>query len=288
MTKISFDRGAGLAGSEHNMEYRRFGNTGLTVPVIGMGTWKTFDVRGAEADARQAVTDAAFEAGATFFDSSPMYGEAERILGRTLRGRRDQALVATKLWTADDREADRQADAALGYFGGIVDVYQVHNLVACGRRLEQLERLRSQGRVRVIGLTHYAASAFPELRRAMEDPRVGSIQVPYNPGDLAIEAEILPAAAELDLGVIVMRPLGAGHLVRRRVSTDALAPLRAFGVSTWAQALLKWILSDPRCHVVIPATSNPGHMRDCAAAGSPPWFGPDERAHVATLAESAG
>jgi len=270
------------------MEHRRFGNTGLTVPVIGMGTWKTFDVRGAEANARQAVADAAFEAGATFFDSSPMYGEAERILGRTLQGRRDQALVATKLWTADDREADRQADAALGYFGGTVDVYQVHNLVACRRRLKQLERLRSQGRLRVIGLTHYAASAFPELRRAMEDPRVGSIQVPYNPGDRAIEAEILPAAAELDLGVIVMRPLGAGDLVRRRVSTDALAPLRAFGVSTWAQALLKWILSDPRCHVAIPATSNPRHMRDCAAAGSPPWFGPDERAYVATLAESAG
>ena len=190
------------------MEQRRFGRTGLDVPVIGMGTWQTFDVRGAETEARQAVTDAALETGASFFDSSPMYGEAERVLGRTLQGRREQALVATKLWTADDREAEQQARAALRYFGGRVDVYQVHNLAAWPRRLDQLERLRSENKVRVIGLTHYAASAFTELRRAMEDPRVGAIQVPYNPRDRTVEAEILPAAAELGLGVIVMRPLG--------------------------------------------------------------------------------
>lgn len=266
------------------MEQRRFGNTGLTVPVIGMGTWQTFDVRGAEADARQAVTDAALDAGANFFDSSPMYGEAERVLGRTLERRRNEALVATKLWTADDAEAERQADAALRYFGGRVDVYQVHNLAAWPRRLDELERLRSQNTVRVIGLTHYAPGAFSELRRAMEDPRVGSIQVPYNPRERAIEAEILPAAAELGLGVIVMRPLGAGSLVRRQLPADALTPLKRFGVSTWAQALLKWILSDERCHVAIPATSRPAHVRDCAAAGRPPWFGPDEREYVARLA----
>src|SRR5688500_3339707 len=120
------------------MEQRRFGNTGLTVPVIGMGTWQTFDVRGPEADARQAVTDAAFDAGAAFFDTSPLYGEAARVLARTLRGRRDQALVADKLWTDDDGEAERQAAAALDAFDGRIDVYQVHNLVACARRLDEL------------------------------------------------------------------------------------------------------------------------------------------------------
>ena len=122
----------------------------------------------------------------------------------------------------------------------------------------------------------------------MEDRRVGAIQVPYNPGEREIESEILPAAADLGLGVIVMRPLRAGRLLRLRVAGEPLAPLRPFGVSTWAQALLKWILSDTRCHVAIPATSNPLHMRDCAAAGGPPWFGPDERAYVARLAEQAG
>src|SRR5258705_10758915 len=99
------------------MEHRAFGATGLQVPVVGLGTWKTFDVRGRDVEARARVTDVAFDLGATFFDSSPMYGEAERVLGRTLTGRRDQAIVATKIWTSDDDEAEQQITASLGYFG---------------------------------------------------------------------------------------------------------------------------------------------------------------------------
>jgi len=266
------------------MEHRPFGSTGLEVPVIGMGTWQTYDVRGAEADARQAVTDVALQTGAAFFDSSPMYGQAEQVLGRTLEGRRDGALIATKVWAADDAEAEQQIDAALGYFGGRVDVYQVHNLLAAPRRIAQLERRQARGAVRVIGATHYNPLAFPELRRVMEDGRVGAIQVPYNAKERAVEAEILPAAADLGVGVIIMRPLGQGSLVRRCVPEEALVPLRPFGVTSWSQALLKWILSDPRCHVAIPATSSPAHMRSNAAAGRAPWFGPEERAYVARLA----
>jgi aryl-alcohol dehydrogenase-like predicted oxidoreductase len=266
------------------VEHRAFGRSGLRVPVIGMGTWQTFDVRGAAAGARQSVTDAALEGGATFFDSSPMYGEAERVLGRTLEGRRDQALVATKVWSGDDAEAARQVERALAFFGGRVDVYQVHNLVAWPRRLDQLERLKAQGAARVLGLTHYSPSAFDELLRAMQDSRVEAIQVPYNPQERSVEEVILPAAADLGLGVIIMRPLGQGRLARAAPPDDALGPLRAFGVTTWAQALLKWILSDVRCHVVIPATSSAAHVRSNAAAGEPPWFGPEERSYVTGLA----
>ena len=267
------------------MEQRAFGKTGLRVPVVGMGTWRTFDVRGPLADQRRVVTDAAFEAGATLFDSSPMYGEAERVLGRTLEGRRDRAIVATKVWTADEGEAASQITRALHYFGGSVDVYQVHNLVAWRKRLEQLERLQADGAIRVLGLTHYSAQAFGDLRRAMEDPRVGAIQIPYNPRARDVERAILPAAADLGLGVIVMRPFGEGSLLRKPVAASALAPLAAFGITSWPQALLKWILSDPRCHVAIPATSRADHLRANAAAGEPPWLGADERAYIAKLAE---
>src|SRR5262245_49359258 len=121
-----------------HVEQRAFGRTGLAVPVIGMGTWQTFDVRGREAASRRAVTAAALDSGTTFFDSSPMYGEAERLLGATLDADRARAIVATKVWTADDREAAHQIERALGYFGGYVDVYQVHNLVAVSKRLDQL------------------------------------------------------------------------------------------------------------------------------------------------------
>jgi aryl-alcohol dehydrogenase-like predicted oxidoreductase len=262
------------------MEHRAFGRTGLRVPVIGMGTWQTFDVRGSAAAERRDVTDAAFETGATFFDSSPMYGEAERVLGATLEGRRDQAIVATKVWATSDEEAEQQIAGALEFFGGRVDVYQVHNLVAWRRRLDQLETLNAG----ILGLTHYSPPAFPEVLRAMQDPRVGAVQIPYNPLERAVEDELLPAAAQLGLGVIIMRPLGQGRLLPQDLPADALAPLRPFGVTTWAQALLKWILSDERCHVVIPATSSASHMRMNAGAGQGPWFGPEERAYVAGLA----
>jgi len=147
-----------------------------------------------------------------------------------------------------------------------------------------LEQLRDAGYVRAIGATHYSSSAFRELRRVMQTKRITAIQIPYNPLEREVEREILPLAADLGLGVVVMRPFAEGSLMRRIPSEADLMPLRAFGVTTWAQALLKWILSDTRCHVAIPATSNPARMTENAAAGNPPWFGPEERALVARLA----
>src|SRR5437667_948098 len=125
------------------MEHRTLGKTGLRVPVVGMGTWRTFDVRGeaAERNAR-AVIDAALAAGANFFDSSPMYGEAERVLGNALRGRRDQTLVATKVWAATLHEGQQQVAFALNAFGNFIDLYQVHNLVNWREHVTMLERLR--------------------------------------------------------------------------------------------------------------------------------------------------
>jgi aryl-alcohol dehydrogenase-like predicted oxidoreductase len=249
-----------------------------------MGTWRTFDVGADAEDEAQSVVDAALAGGSTLFDSSPMYGRAERVLGRALDDRRDRAIVATKLWTDDDAEAERQADFAFHTFGGRVDLYQVHNLVRWERRVDQLERRRDSGQVAAIGATHYAPAAFAELARAMRSGRIGAIQVPYNPRSRDVEREILPLAADLGLGVIVMQPLGEGSLARRPPPSEAIGPLADFGVRTWPQAVLKWILSDTRVSAVIPATSSPEHASENAAAGAPPWFGPDERDLVARLA----
>ena len=268
------------------MERRALGRSGLEVPVVGMGTWKTFDVADAAAVAqRRALVDVAIGAGSNLFDSSPMYGAAERVLGQALAGRRDQALVATKVWTADDAEAERQIQRALGYYDGRVDIYQVHNLVAWRTRLPTLERLRDQGKVGAVGITHYQHAAFSELMQIMRTERVGSVQVPYNVRDRVVEQAVLPLAAELGIGVIVMQPLGVGTLAARSPAEEQLAPLAAFGVQTWSQALLKWILSDPRVTCVIPATSKLDHAQQNVAAGTPPWFGPHERAYVSRLAD---
>jgi len=138
--------------------------------------------------------------------------------------------------------------------------------------------------VAVVGVTHYDPSAFEEMAQVMRTGRIGSIQVPYNPRQREVERLILPLASELGIGVVVMRPFGEGDLMRRVPPPRALEPLRPFGVGTWAQALLKWILSDHRCYVAIPATSRIGRTTENAAAGEPPWFGEEERALVSRLA----
>jgi aryl-alcohol dehydrogenase-like predicted oxidoreductase len=269
------------------MERRALGRSGLIVPAIGLGTWNTFDVRGkrAEADACARV-DEALEVGANLFDSSPMYGEAERVIGSCLQGRRDEALVATKVWSRSPAEGEEQIERALAWFGGRVELYQVHNLVGWRDRLPKLERLRDEGRIQVVGVTHYAPSAFDEMASIMRTGRVGAIQIPYNPRERDVERVILPLAEELGIGVVVMRPFAEGGLMRRPPDASALAPLEPFGVRTWAQALLKWGLSDPRCHVAIPATSKLGRTTENAAAGDPPWFGEEERVLVARLADA--
>jgi aryl-alcohol dehydrogenase-like predicted oxidoreductase len=264
------------------MELRPLGEGGPQVPVVGMGTWQTFDVGGHEGiEHARRVTDAALAAGARVFDSSPMYGAAEEVLGATLEGRREEAFVATKIWTHDPSEGRRQAERALGFYGGRVDLLQVHNLAAWREQLDLIEELRADGRVGLAGATHYSPSAFGELAEVMRTGRVDAIQVPYNPRERAVEHTILPLAEELGIGVVIMRPFAGGSLMRSR---EQLEPLHEYGVHTWAQALLKWCLSDPRTTVAIPATSKPARMTENAAAGEPPWLGPDERALVERLA----
>jgi aryl-alcohol dehydrogenase-like predicted oxidoreductase len=267
------------------MEHRTLGAGGPDLPIVGMGTWRTFDVRGPQGvAAARRVVEAAFEAGARVFDSSPMYGAAEEVLGAALGARRDDAFVATKVWSHSPAEGRRQAERSLGFFGGRIDLLQVHNLAGWRDQLVLIEELRAAGRVGFAGATHYSPSAFAELATVMRTGRIHAVQVPYNPHERAVEAEILPLADELGIGVLIMRPFGEGALMRRQPSAAELEPLRQFGVHTWAQALLKWVLSDPRCTVAIPATSRPERMTENAAAGEPPWLGPDERALVERLA----
>jgi aryl-alcohol dehydrogenase-like predicted oxidoreductase len=256
------------------MEERRLG------PVVGLGTWSTF---GGDAALAGDVVSAALGAGCRVVDSSPMYGGAENALAAALRDRRGDAVVATKIWSASPDEGREQYRRQLDWFGR-VDVEQVHNLVAWEEHLVWLEEERDAGRIGRLGVTHWNASSFGELARALHTGRFDAVQLPYNTLERDCERELLPLAAELGLAVLVMRPFGEGDLLLRPPATDELAPLREFGVVTWPQALLKWVLSDPRVDVALPATSRPERAAQNAAAGSPPWFGAQERTLVERLA----
>lgn len=258
------------------MEERRLG------PVVGLGTWNTF---GGDAELARDVVDAAWSLGTRFFDSSPMYGKAEPSLAAALRDRRDEATVATKIWAPTPDQGREQFARQLEWFGR-VDVEQVHNLVSWREHLGWLEAERTAGRVSLLGITHYSPFAFDEAAVAVRNGGLEAVQLPLNPRERAAERLLLPIADELGLAVIVMRPLGEGELLERPPAPEELEPLAEFGVETWPQALLKWALSDPRVDVVIPGTRNPLHAAQNGRAGSPPWFGPEERALVERLANA--
>ena len=256
------------------MEERRLG------PVVGLGTWNTF---GADADQAQDVVGAALDQGVRVFDSSPMYRGAETALSVALAGRREGATIATKIWAPSVEEGREQYRRQVEWFGR-VEIEQIHNLVAWQQQVEWLQVERAEGRIDRLGVTHYASGALGDLAAALRRGIFDTVQLPYNPHEREVERQLLPLAAELGVAVIVMRPLGGGDLVRNTPSSVDLAPLRPFGVETWAQALLKWVLSDERVDVAIPATGRPERTAENAAAGSPPWFGPEERLLVERLA----
>jgi diketogulonate reductase-like aldo/keto reductase len=253
------------------MEERRLG------PVVGLGTWNTFD---GDSGVAERVVDAALDAGCRVFDSSPMYRGAEASLASALTGRRGGAMIATKIWTPSLDEGREQYRRQLEWFGR-VEIEQVHNLVSWQEHADWLEAERERGRIDRLGVTHYAPSAFEELGRALRSGRFDTVQVPLNPRERECEREILPLAAELGIAVIVMRPLGEGELVGQAVPKDVLAEL---GVDSWPEALLKWVLSDERVDLVIPGTRNPEHVRANAAAASPPWLNAEQRQLVERFA----
>ncbi|MGD9702433.1 MAG: aldo/keto reductase [Acidimicrobiia bacterium] len=260
----------------------------LQIPVIGMGTSETFDVEDGQIPSRRALTDTLLAAGGALFDSSPMYGKSERALGEALGDRRSEAIIATKVWTEDDGEAARQIAASLRFYGGKVELFQIHNLVQWETRLRQLEEQRELGTISSIGATHWRKEAFDDLEVVMRTGRIEFVQIPYNPIEREVEQRILPLAADLGLGVLIMRPFAKASLLGAAPSAEELAPLAAFGVHSWPQALLKWGLSDLRTTASIPATSRPERAADHAAAGSGPWLDAEARELVARLARPIG
>jgi aryl-alcohol dehydrogenase-like predicted oxidoreductase len=244
----------------------------LSVPVVGLGTWQAL----VASPDPGAVVATMLDVDGRLFDSSPMYGGAEELLGAALGERRAEAIVATKIWTPSVDEGREQFARQLGFYGGHVEVEQVHNLVAWREHLDWMASEREAGRIDVLGATHYSPSSFAELARVMRSGLIEMVQVPYNPSEREIEREILPLARELRLGVLVMRPLGSGRLGR-------VSDLEGLGVETWAEAVLVWALSAPGITAVIPATGDVAHAAANLRAGSHPGFDEEQRRFVEEL-----
>ena len=257
------------------MEMRRLGRSGVTVPTIGMGTWSTFNTD----EDRTPIVDEALANRVFLFDTAANYGKSEATLARALTGRRDKALVCSKVWATDAVHGRRQAERSLGFFGTL-DVYQVHNCVAWQEQLPMLEALKAEAKVTAIGVTRGMETPAEEVAELMRSGRIVVVTFRYSPLDTEAERLLLPLAAELDLGVFVISPLKGGILDARPTPEE----LEQLEVDTWVQAVLKWVRSDTRVSCVLTATRTPGRIAENARAGQPPLFDDDQRELVVRIA----
>jgi aryl-alcohol dehydrogenase-like predicted oxidoreductase len=262
------------------MQYRTLGRTGLQVSAVSMGTWKSFDVRGRrEIEQVLELVTEALGCGVNLFDTAPMYGEAEAVLGQALRGRREGVIIATKVLAHDRRSARASIEESLRKLEvDVIDLLQIHNLAAWQDVTPVLEEYQAKGHVRFLGVTDYRTNMFPELMRAMRTGVFDAIQIPYNIGDRIAEREVLPLARELNLGVLVMTPLCPifdRNRLLRVIQRHDLKFLQPYGVTTPGQALLKYLLAKAREVILLPATSRIERVRENAAAAEDPCL-PDE------------
>jgi diketogulonate reductase-like aldo/keto reductase len=251
---------------------RAIPGTGEKLPVIGMGTWQTFDVRGDAEDraAARTVLDAFRRGGGRVVDTSPMYGSAEEMLGTLadeLSARR-ALFLATKVWTSGRADGVAQMQRSMRLLRAErVDLIQVHNLLDVDTHLETLRTWKGEGRVRFIGVTHYTASAHDALARQIERGGIDFVQVNYSIAEPEAATSLLPLAAGKGVAILVNRPFAEGALFRR-VGNNPLPDFAAgLGCTSWAQLFLKWIVAHPAVTAVLPATRNPQHLADNLASG---------------------
>ncbi|MGQ0546850.1 MAG: aldo/keto reductase [Betaproteobacteria bacterium] len=234
------------------------------LPRIGLGTWQTFDV-GDDAAARAPLREVLKLLDGHVVDSSPMYGSAEAVVGELVAGlgMRDRLFIATKVWTRGGEAGMAQMETSFKRLRvEVMDLMQVHNLADVSTHESTLLDWKQRGRIRHIGITHYTASAYPEVERALQGGAWDFLQINYSLAEREAEKRLLPLARDKGVRVLINRPFGEGALFRR-ARGKPLPPWAAeLGIASWAQYFLKWIVSHPAVTCAIPGTSKPEHMKD--------------------------
>jgi aryl-alcohol dehydrogenase-like predicted oxidoreductase len=261
-----------FAQTSQRMNTRKIPATGEQLPVIGVGTWQTFDIGNSPAERapRAEVLKVLFEAGGSVIDSSPMYGRAEAVVGDLLAdaGTRSKAFLATKVWTDGRKEGIAQMEQSMKRLRtDKIDLMQIHNLVDWQTHLPTLKAWKAEGRIRLIGITHYTSSAHGTLEAVLQLGGFDFVQVNYSLDDRGAERRLLDFARTNGVAVMINMPFGGGSLLRKLSNRPLPAWAKDIGCTSWAQILLKFVLAHPSVTCVIPGTSNPAHLRDNLQAG---------------------
>jgi diketogulonate reductase-like aldo/keto reductase len=259
--------GASGAGASPEPRFRTIPSSGERIPVVGLGTFATFDVGSSAAERRplEEVLARFTERGGRVVDSSPMYGRSEAVVGEVAakQGLRAKLFLATKVWTRG-REAGLEQMATSERLLGTkpLDLLQVHNLLDVDTHLATLRAWKEAGRVRYIGVTHYTASAYPEVERLLRREKLDFLQVNYSLAEREAEERILPLARERGVAVLVNRPFGGGEALKRALGKPLPAWGAEFDCASWAQFFLKFVLAHPAVTCAIPATGKRAHLDD--------------------------
>lgn len=249
--------------------------SGETLPVVGLGTWLTFDVGGADSPARRVRGDilrAFLAAGGRLVDSSPMYGSSEEVVGAEMQ--RIGALApfsATKVWTVGALAGRLQMESSRKLWRlPRLDLMQVHNLLDWETHLPTLKSMKAQGRLRYVGLTTSHGRRHDDMERLMRREKLDFVQVTYNLADTQVDRTLLPLAAERGVAVIINRPFDGGALFGAKTAKPLPGWAKEIDCRTWAEAFLRFVVSHPAVTCAIPATSKPAHLaQNMRALGGP-------------------
>lgn len=248
--------------------------SGERLPVIGMGTWITFNIGPLPnlMKERTEILRVFFEKGGGMIDSSPMYGSAEKVVGECLRELNYPRglFSATKVWTASTTEGSEQIEDSLALWGvPRLDLEQVHNLVNWQAHLKRLRKLKDEGTIRYLGITTSHGRRHSDLEQIMREVPLDFVQLTYNITHREVEQRLLPLAQDKGIAVIANRPYDGGSLPMRLQGREKLPPwAEEVGATNWPDFLLKYIVSHPAITCAIPATSKTEHMRENMAAGT--------------------
>lgn len=265
-------------------------SSGEAMPVIGFGTYRTFDIGNdaAALEQRIKVLDILFKAGGSMIDSSPMYGSAEANVGRALNkmGSRKKAFLATKVWTNGEQAGKREMERSAQLMGAtgekrMLDLMQIHNLVDWRTQMKTLRAWKEQGRFRYIGITHYTSSALDDLAKVIAAEKIDFVQFAYSIDVRDAERRFLPYCADKGVATIINRPFGSGSLFGRAKGRAIPGFAKELGIESWAQYFLKYIIGNPAVTVAIPGTGKVAHAMDNVKAGLGPV--PDKAAQAKML-----
>lgn len=258
--------------------FRTIPSTGEKIPAIGLGSWITFDCGDSENEVapRREVLKLFFDAGGKIVDSSPMYGRSEAVIGKLAAELKltGKLWFATKVWTNGEKSGRNQIDNSINIFKTAPKLFQVHNLLDYSTHIKTLRKLKEEGKIKYVGITHYVNSAHEEMARLIKSEKLDFIQIFLSIRNRVAENSLLSLAADNGTAVIINRPFETADLFRAIGNTPLPTFAADWGIKTWAAFFLKYIISNPHVTCVIPATSKPAHLKENIAAGFDPL--PDE------------